>query len=169
MIEEEIKSESRSYFLHSVCIKSSYGVSYNEMSRCDGSDKIDTMMINFLEDVRYICVNMFGNHYPIYNLLSFILKYNSPHLSKRMRYQHSCFTIHGGKYFKNDKFIDVNNMEDFTDEYFYDLIKIRIPYAAKKGLLEELKYAGIHEATLFPEMDRQVNSIKEMAKFAPDA
>lgn len=100
-----------------------------------------------------------------------VYRFKPPHLNSRIRQQHGCFTLHGGKYFnempsrqgesyKAVEFIKINNME----RYGNSLIKIKISSDDKDKLLKELALTGITEATLFPEMEYQTKHIKQQYK-----
>lgn len=88
-----------------------------------------------------------------------IVPFKAPHLNPRIRQQHGYFTFHGGMFIDGDEFIPVGEMEDvmYTGK---SLIKLRISKEDKVKLLKELSYAGIKEATLFPEMEYQAREIK---------
>ena len=60
-------------------------------------------------------------------------------------------------YIDGKEFISVADMENQTEL----LLKIRILAEDKQILLKELEYAGISEATLFPEMEYQSKDIKK--------
>jgi len=78
----------------------------------------------------------------------------------RLRVQHGTFTFHGGKKIINSikdnswpkpiELLDVNKKAN--KKFMTSLI---IPKAKKKNLLELLYALGIHEASLFPEMEYQ--------------
>jgi len=88
-----------------------------------------------------------------------IVPFKAPHLNPRIRQQHGYFTFHGGMFIDGDEFIPVGEMENemYTGS---SLIKLKISKEHKGKLLEELSYAGIKEATLFPEMEYQAREIK---------
>lgn len=111
-------------------------------------------------------VDIEGNTVPyvyqdLIRAFSNIVPFRSPHLNPRIRQQHGCFTFHGGMYIDGEEFIKVERMEDY--QYCKDsLIKIKISAHDKPNLLKELEYAGIREATLFPEMEYQAKEIKTL-------
>jgi len=88
-----------------------------------------------------------------------IVPFKAPHLNPRIRQQHGYFTFHGGMFIDGDEFIPVGEMEHemYTGN---SLIKLKISKEHKVELLKELSYAGIKEATLFPEMEYQAREIK---------
>ena len=111
-------------------------------------------------------VDIEGNSVPfifqdIKRVFSNIVPYNTPHLNPRIRQQHGFFTFHGGMFIQGKEFIPVGDMEEemYTGQ---SLSKIKISKADKMNLLKELAYAGIKEATLFPEMEYQAKEIKAL-------
>jgi hypothetical protein len=105
-----------------------------------------------------------GNSVPhvfsdIKRAFSNIVPFKAPHLNPRIRQQHGYFTFHGGMFIDGNEFIPVGEMENemYTGN---SLIKLKISKEHKVKLLEELSYAGIKEATLFPEMEYQAREIK---------
>ncbi|GAB1257720.1 hypothetical protein NBRC116494_22220 [Aurantivibrio plasticivorans] len=96
----------------------------------------------------------------VISAFSNIIPFRSPHLNPRIRQQHGFFTFHGGMFIEGQEFIKVDEMETHT--YSENcLLKIRISSKEKRNILKELAYAGIREATLFPEMEYQAKEIKE--------
>lgn len=90
-----------------------------------------------------------------------IVPFRAPHLNPRIRQQHGCFTFHGGMYLDGKEFIKVEAMEQHT-YCEKSLIKLKVSAADKPKLLKELEYAGIREATLFPEMEYQAKEIRQL-------
>lgn len=90
-----------------------------------------------------------------------IVPFKAPHLNPRIRQQHGYFTFHGGMFIDGEEFIPVGEMEHemYTST---SLIKLKILKEHKAGILKELAYAGIKEATLFPEMEYQAREIKAL-------
>ncbi|WP_393970235.1 FRG domain-containing protein [Kluyvera intermedia] len=88
-----------------------------------------------------------------------IVPFKAPHLNPRIRQQHGYFTFHGGMFIDGEEFIATGQMEDpmYTGN---SLIKMKISKESKKNIIKELSYAGINEATLFPEMEYQARDIK---------
>jgi hypothetical protein len=100
-------------------------------------------------------------HQDIISSFSNIVPFRSPHLNSRIRQQHGYFTFHGGMYIDGEEFIHVENMEEHP--YLENsLLKLRILAKDKSVVLKELEYAGIREATLFPEMEYQAKEIKSL-------
>lgn len=95
-----------------------------------------------------------------------VFRFKPPYLNNRIRQQHGCFTLHGGKFFLNiflDKpevFIETYKMEKYENS----LLKIKIKNENKDNLISELALFGITEATLFPEMEYQSKQIKQQFK-----
>lgn len=89
-----------------------------------------------------------------------IVPFKAPYLNQRLRQQHGVFTLHGGMYISGEEFIKPEPMEEhpYADN---SLLKIRIPAQSKEPLLSELHYAGIREATLFPDMEYQAKEIRD--------
>lgn len=94
----------------------------------------------------------------IIRVFSNIIPFRAPHLNPRIRQQHGFFTFHGGMFIDGEEFIKVEKMEEHG-HLNNSLIKIRISGKDKQNILQELQYAGITEATLFPEMDFQAKDI----------
>lgn len=111
-------------------------------------------------------VDIEGNTVPhiyqdIKRAFSNIIPFKAPHLNPRIRQQHGFFTFHGGMFVDGMDFIPTGDMEDemYTGQ---SLLKLKISKDDKSSLLRELSYAGIREATLFPEMEYQAKEIKEL-------
>jgi len=75
----------------------------------------------------------------------------------RLFLQQGKFTIHGGKIVDGVPIIDSILIEDIAKD---SLLKINIPSDEKYNIEEELKYCGINEATIFPELEYQTKQIK---------
>ncbi|HXH95249.1 MAG TPA: hypothetical protein VNN25_26985, partial [Thermoanaerobaculia bacterium] len=97
-------------------------------------------------------------------------------LNDRMTYQASVFTLHGGKkyvpslrrHYLGNTIPEPISIAELDDDEQAPLIKrFSIPKCAKKPILEELFKLGIHEGTLFPEVDRQKSYLKTLWWF-PD-
>ena len=82
-------------------------------------------------------------------------------LNDRMSLQSSVFTLHGGKNYidhmrcnyQNDEIPKPIGLEEIHPEP--DILRwYRIPYDRKPEILLELFKLGIHEASLFPEVDK---------------
>lgn len=91
-------------------------------------------------------------------------------LNGRMVFQSSAFTLHGGKsYFRkhgmsSEIFPEPRRLEDIdaeqTDPDKQFLLCFTVPWHCKKDILRELLLLGIHPGALFPEVDRQAESIR---------
>ncbi|MDD5369418.1 MAG: FRG domain-containing protein [Anaerolineaceae bacterium] len=73
----------------------------------------------------------------------------------RVMMQLSVFTVHGS----------CKPLEEYTNSDLY-LRKFRIPGNNKKQMREELKFMGVHEANLFPDLDHLANETK-ILRFKP--
>ena len=83
--------------------------------------------------------------------VDFILAISPPEIDIRITAQLSAFTIHGsGK--------SINDLPD-NDSY---LIKFLIPTNSKSLLLEQLKYLGVRESNLFPDLEHLANEIRSL-------
>ena len=85
--------------------------------------------------------------------------YTPKRLNKRLVTQQGCFTCHTGKILYNQQYVKVN---DEFDKFSHSFI---IPAKFKEDILNELKYCGIYEATLFPELEYQTKHIKSYSLF----
>ncbi|WP_394192825.1 FRG domain-containing protein [Pseudoalteromonas atlantica] len=85
--------------------------------------------------------------------------YSPKHINKRLIAQRGCFTCHIGKVFYGSQYIKINNCFDSYARAFI------IPSSDKSKILDELRYCGIYEATLFPELEYQTKHIKSYALF----
>jgi len=87
-------------------------------------------------------------------------------LNDRMTFQASVFTIHGGKDYTEkeppDRIPNPKNLEDLNEKQENDkfLKSFVIPQKHKESIKNELERIGIHEGTLFPELDYQASYIK---------
>ena len=89
-------------------------------------------------------------------------------LNDRMTFQASVFTIHGGKYYTEKeppyRIPNPKNLEGLDekqkDEDKNFLKSFFIPQKYKESIKDELERIGIHEGTLFPELDYQASYIK---------
>lgn len=95
-------------------------------------------------------------------------------LNERMTLQSSVFTLHGGKHYREalrksyagDAMpppISLTQLDDECPEGRRLLQRYSIPAGAtKKRILEELFVLGIHEGSLFPEVERQGSYLKKL-------
>jgi len=81
-----------------------------------------------------------------------------PIQNERISLQRGVFTLHGGKIFGDSEIIRPIQIEELSN---VDLLKINIPLSSKDKIIKELEYCGINEAALFPELEHQVNHIRE--------
>ncbi|PRP71738.1 hypothetical protein BUE93_04845 [Chromobacterium amazonense] len=95
-----------------------------------------------------------------YDLIRFIggvISFKPPHLNPRIRQQHGFFTLHGGKLISGRTFIKPPNIEEMLEE---NCVKIEVSGKDKIKIMAELKFSGIEEHTLFPEIEKQAKYIK---------
>ncbi|AXE32253.1 hypothetical protein DK842_21475 [Chromobacterium phragmitis] len=104
--------------------------------------------------------NYDGAHH-ISSFLRGVMQYKPPHLNPRIRQQHGFFTLHGGKIMDGRTFIVPPDLEDLLGS---KCIKIKINPNDKIKILDELKFSGIAEHTLFPEIEKQAQYIKRKCK-----
>jgi hypothetical protein len=92
-------------------------------------------------------------------------------LNDRMTYQASVFTVHGGKkyvpslrrHYLGDTIPEPISISELDDDARAPLLKrYSIPSGAKKRIQDQLFKLGIHEGTLFPEVDRQRSYLKTL-------
>jgi hypothetical protein len=90
-------------------------------------------------------------------------------LNGRMVLQSSMFTIHGGKLYpdgrndSDDRIPYPLRLEDINDSLQPDeqfLKRYMIPYNKKKVIERELRRLGVHQGSLYPELDWQAEYIK---------
>jgi hypothetical protein len=93
-------------------------------------------------------------------------------LNERMVFQSSVFTLHGGKrydeerrkrYDEDDRMpepVTLNQVDELADKPI--LMRYRIPAAVKHEILDDLFGIGVHEAVLFPEVDRQAPYLQRL-------
>ena len=92
-------------------------------------------------------------------------------LNERMVFQSSVFTLHGGKVYAKGlrkryegealpKPVSLEDLQRTTDKPF--IKRFTVPAALKEEIRHGLFVLGIHEGTLFPEIDRQASYMKEL-------
>lgn len=94
-------------------------------------------------------------------------------LNDRMIFQASAFTLHGGKiyiegieeYYKDDIMPSPVSLEEI-DEKINILKRYVIPRGAKSEIQENLFVLGIHEGTLFPEVDHQSVYLQQLWSYS---
>lgn len=90
-------------------------------------------------------------------------------LNDRMIFQSSVFTLHGGKYYvegfesyyENDTIPEPISLEEINDKE-YILQRYRIPRECQGEIRRDLFKLGIHEGTLFPELDHQSVYLRQL-------
>ena len=86
-------------------------------------------------------------------------------LNNRMIFQGSVFTLHGGKvnvYDYDDPIPEPISIEEVNESSPHKFLTwCKIDASKKSRIKDELFSIGIHEASLFPELDRQSNYLKE--------
>ena len=98
-------------------------------------------------------------------------------LNDRMIFQASAFTLHGGKkypdemkkYYEDDLIpepISLEAIDESCPEGKGILKRYLIPPMCKEKILADLLLLGIHEGTLFPEVDHQAAYLKSLWRFA---
>ena len=90
-------------------------------------------------------------------------RYNPPLINQRLVSQSGCFTLHAGKIIGKNEVISVIPMEQY-EGISEVLSSIIIPADAKESILRSLKSCGIDKARLFPELEYQIESIRERCK-----
>ncbi|WP_210442781.1 FRG domain-containing protein [Vibrio crassostreae] len=83
--------------------------------------------------------------------------YTPKRINRRLITQQGCFTCHTGKLIHGQSYVNTN---DFFDHHSRSFI---VPKEYKQTIMQELKYCGIYEATLFPELDYQTKYIKSIS------
>ncbi len=95
-------------------------------------------------------------------------------LDSRMVLQQSVFTIHGGKDYRIQKSKSQREREGLlpapvqlreVGEPVEFLREVEVPAAKKRQIRMQLEYMGIHEGSLFPELDHQAAYIKTKWEF----
>lgn len=86
----------------------------------------------------------------------------------RMTFQSSVFTLHGGKLYHRvepvpveDRMPQPKSLEEIDQEHSI-LRYIRIPARRKPKIADELFRLGIHEGSLFPEIDKQARYLEAL-------
>ncbi|MGI2137970.1 FRG domain-containing protein [Shewanella baltica] len=94
------------------------------------------------------------------NVFSDSVPYTPIILNERLRRQHGCFTLHGGKRANGRLILPIISMEE--EVYFHTnerTDKILINKEEKPLILQQLLKLGINEASIFPELEYQTKSI----------
>ncbi|WP_335924933.1 FRG domain-containing protein [Shewanella algae] len=130
-----------------------------------------------MEEVKYRITNG-GNYYCMDNspldvkfssspentqrLADYIHLLSPPMINQRLVSQAGCFTVHPGKIVGGKEVISV---KDPQDSYPEEIESFVIPSNAKPTILNELKHCGIHEATLFPELEYKTKHIRQYCTY----
>lgn len=83
--------------------------------------------------------------------------YTPKRINPRLIAQQGCFTCHTGKIIFGQSYVNTNNFFDIHSRSFI------VPKECKQTIMKELKYCGIYEATLFPELDYQTKYLKSIS------
>jgi len=91
-------------------------------------------------------------------------------LNERMAFQSSVFTLHGGKVYQKDDQTPEDNrlsppvrLEDIDDKSKEKILKYyQIPPDCARKIERDLFRLGIHEGSLFPEVDRQARYLEAL-------
>lgn len=81
-----------------------------------------------------------------------------PILNNRILVQQGTCTLHGGMIYCERVEVNPINIEELEG---VSLLKIKVSKNYKTNILNQLKICGIHEASLFPEMEHQASFITE--------
>lgn len=130
-----------------------------------------------MEEVKYRITNG-GNYYCMDNspldvkfssspentqlLADYIHLLSPAMINQRLVSQAGCFTVHPGKIVGGKEVIPV---KDPQDSYPEEIESFVIPSNAKPTILNELKHCGIHEATLFPELEYKTKHIRQYCTY----
>lgn len=89
------------------------------------------------------------------------IPYHPNVLNERLKLQHGCFTIHGGKIWKSRVMLPIYSMEDELNINRDDsrVKKILIEKQSKPLILAQLLKLGISEASIFPELEYQTRCL----------
>lgn len=150
----------------SICTPEAFDVVIRSEMACHRSKKMLILNKNVLEVARAEDKDM--------NELHKLESYSTPvgvfpeRLNYRMIFQQSVFTLHGGKIYSERKKSDISDtiplpttLEEIDMES--DILKhYLIPHKSKEKIEEDLFRLGIHEGTLFPEIDRQAAYLKKL-------
>lgn len=131
---------------------------------CVNDFRRELSLLNKDEEIKYLKQQFF-----VYPLAVFPFR-----LNERMTFQESVFTIHGGKYYylipgnepddhlpEPIKLEYLNEKQDDDKKFLKSFI---IPHKRKQTIKDELERIGIHEGTLFPELEYQASYIKQQWK-----
>jgi hypothetical protein len=89
--------------------------------------------------------------------------YYPPLINKRLISQSGCFTVHAGKVSNNNILIPFTPLKPSQQCQLFSII---IPNDVKQKILYSLKNCGIDKSRLFPELEHQVQAIKDHCKYS---
>jgi hypothetical protein len=89
--------------------------------------------------------------------------YYPPLINKRLISQSGCFTVHSGKISGGDILIPFTPLKPNQQSSLFSII---IPHDVKQKILYSLKNCGIDKSRLFPELEYQVQAIKDLCKYS---
>lgn len=89
--------------------------------------------------------------------------YYPPLINKRLVSQSGCFTVHAGKISNDNILIPFAPLKPSEAGKLFSII---IPHDVKQKILYSLKNCGIDKSRLFPELEHQVQAIKDLCKYS---
>jgi hypothetical protein len=89
--------------------------------------------------------------------------YYPPLINKRLISQSGCFTVHAGKVSNDNILIPFKPLKPSQQCKLFSII---IPNYVKQKILYSLKNCGIDKSRLFPELEYQVQAIKDLCKYS---
>ncbi|MGI2107888.1 FRG domain-containing protein [Shewanella frigidimarina] len=89
--------------------------------------------------------------------------YYPPLINKRLISQSGCFTVHAGKVSNDNILIPFTPLKPSQQCQLFSII---IPHDVKEKILYSLKNCGIDKSRLFPELEYQVQAIKDLCKYS---
>ncbi|MBW3525869.1 FRG domain-containing protein [Shewanella sp. NKUCC05_KAH] len=87
------------------------------------------------------------------------IPYQPKVLNERLKLQHGCFTLHGGKISNGRILLPIYSMEEEQNTKGDRVQKVLIQNELKPLILKQLLKLGINEASIFPELEYQTKSI----------
>jgi hypothetical protein len=145
----------------------------------DLRDLIDSLDRNYIEDatsLRNAKVKFSNNPDDILPGLLTPIAVLPNWLDTRMTLQQSMFTIHGGKFYADGFSVGKDPTllplpvgfealgENLLEEDDF-LLSVRLDGRSKQAIREQLLYVGVHEGSLFPELDRQAAYLRSQSGF----
>ncbi|EJG1698161.1 FRG domain-containing protein [Vibrio parahaemolyticus] len=126
----------------------------------NGKSLKDYMVVEFPTDRRVFPIGVDIHYGCTDTVVHAGFMYTPKRINRRLITQQGCFTCHTGKVMFGTSYVNTN---DFFDRHSRSFI---VPKAYKQSIMHELKYCGIYEATLFPELDYQTKHIKSTCLFS---